>query len=156
MRKMRIEPQHSKLQTLPGEIPGVFLFKPKGETTMKKILIISDYDKFIQKMKEKTLDLIDDFPETLNNDLSSLFFRDLKIKISEGDISEMISDSEINTIANSYIKKIDGQMVVKRKDLDKCVESLRERFASNLVLFLVKNNYVEQAYDEEQNNFCFF
>lgn len=123
---------------------------------MKKVLVVSDYNKFVQKMKEKTLDLIEDFPETLNSDLSSLFLRDLKIKISEGDISEMISDSEIKMIIDSYIKNIDGKMIVKKKDLDKCIESLRERFASNLVLFLVKNNYVEQAYDEEQNNFCFF
>ena len=107
-------------------------------------------------MKEKTLDLIDDFSKTLNNDLSELFLRDLNINISKEDVSRMISDDEIKIIVSSYTKKVNGKLLIRSKDLNKCVESLRERFASNLVVFLVRNNYVEQGYDEEQNNFCFF
>jgi hypothetical protein len=122
----------------------------------KKVLVISDYEKFINKMKEKTLDLIDDFSKTLNNDLSELFLRDLNINISKEDVSRMISDDEIKIIVSSYTKKVNGKLLIRSKDLNKCVESLRERFASNLVVFLVRNNYVEQGYDEEQNNFCFF
>jgi hypothetical protein len=122
----------------------------------KKILIIEDYEKFISKMKEKTLDLIGDFSKTLNDDLSELFLRDLKIQLSENEISEMISDAEIRSIVSPKIKVIDGVTTIRSKDLDKCIESLRERFASNLISFLVKNNYVDQGYDEEQNNFCFF
>jgi len=122
----------------------------------KKILIIDDYEKFLIKMKEKTLDLIGDFSKTLNNDLSDLFLRDLKIDLSKNQISELISDSEIRSIISPKIKVIDGITTIRSKDLDKCIESLRERFASNLISFLVKNNYVDQGYDAEQNNFCFF
>lgn len=122
----------------------------------KKVLLISDYDKFISKIKDKALDLIDDFSSTLNNDLSELFSRDLNIKISKDDISKMISDDEVKAIASSYTKELDRSLYIENQDLENCVESLRERFASNLVLHLVKNNYVEQGYDEEQNNFCFF
>jgi len=122
----------------------------------KKILIIDDYEKFLIKMKEKTLDLIGDFSKTLNNDLSDLFLRDLKIDLSKNQISELISDSEIRSIISPKIKVIDGIATIRSKDLDKCIESLRERFASNLISFLVKNNYVDQGYDAEQNNFCFF
>jgi hypothetical protein len=122
----------------------------------KKILIIDDYENFLSKMKEKTLDLIGDFSKTLNNDLSELFLRDLKIDLSKNQIEELISDSEIRSIISPKIKVIDGVTTIRSKDLDKCIESLRERFASNLISFLVKNNYVDQGYDAEQNNFCFF
>lgn len=107
-------------------------------------------------MKEKTLDLIDDFSKTLNSDLSELFLRDLKIELSEDQISQMISDTEIKNIVSPHIKITSGNTTIKKKDLDKCIESLRERFASNLISFLVKHNYVDQGYDEEKNNFCFF
>lgn len=122
----------------------------------KKVLIIEDYEKFIMKMKEKTLDLIDDFSKTLNNDLSELFLRDLKIELSEEQIGSMITDTEINNIVSPHVQIVDGNKIIRSKDLDKCIESLRERFASNLISFLVKHDYVDQGYDEEKNNFCFF
>jgi hypothetical protein len=123
---------------------------------MKKVLVIKDYDKFVEKMKENTIDLLENFSDNLSNDLSGLFLRELKISLSDQDVSQMISNSEIKSIVSSYVKEVDGSLVIKHKDLDRCMDSLRERFASNLVSFLVKNNYVEQGYDEEQNNFCFF
>jgi len=133
---------------------GVFSI-PRNKK-MKKVLVIKDYEKFVRKMKEKTISLLENFSDNLSNDLSGLFLRELKIKLSEHDVSQMISDSEIKSIISGYTKEIDGNLVIKQKDLERCSDSLRERFASNLVSFLVKNNYVEQGYDEEQNNFCFF
>lgn len=123
---------------------------------MKKVLVIKDYDKFIGKMKENTLNLMESFSDSLSNDLSGLFLRELRINLSDQDFSHMISDSEVRSIVSCYTKEIDGNLVIRYRDLEKCGDSLRERFASNLVSFLVKNNYVEQGYDEEQNNFCFF
>jgi len=123
---------------------------------MKKVLVIKDYDKFVKKMKENTVNLLENFSDSLSNDLSGLFLRELKISLSNQDFSKMISDSEVKSIISGYTKEIDGNLVIRHKDLEKCNDSLRERFASNLVSFLVKNNYVEQGYDEEQNNFCFF
>ena len=107
-------------------------------------------------MKQNTINLLESFSDNLNDDLSGLFLRELKISLSNHDVSQMISDSEVKSIVSIYTKEVDEKLVVSLEDLERCSDSLRERFASNLVSFLVKNNYVEQGYDEEQNNFCFF
>lgn len=120
-----------------------------------KVLVIDDYEKFVDKMKNLTVDTVDDFQDKLNNDLSSLFLRNLELKIPKNEINSMVSENEIRSIIKDYVKPLNGEMVINKKDLRKCTESLRERFASNMVAYLVKNNYVQQGYDSDQNNFYF-
>lgn len=122
---------------------------------MKKVLVIDDYEKFVGKMKNLTVDTVDGFQEKLSNDLSSLFLRSLDLNIPKEEIDNLVSESEIRSIIKEYIKPLNGELIINKKDLKKCTESLRERFASNMVAYLVKNNYVQQGYDSDQNNFYF-
>jgi hypothetical protein len=47
---------------------GVFSI-PRNKK-MKKVLVIKDYEKFVRKMKEKTISLLENFSDNLSNDLS--------------------------------------------------------------------------------------
>lgn len=122
---------------------------------MKSFLVIRNYEKFVEKMKKITIDTVENFEEKLNNDLSGLFSRNLNLSLPKEEIKNMVSKSEIRSIIKDYIKPVDGKILINKKDLLKCTESLKERFASNVVAYLVKNNYVDQGYDFDHNNFYF-
>lgn len=123
---------------------------------MKKI-IFSDIDSLTKKIKNITLDFNEDFVVNLNDQLSRLFRREINVKIPDSDLKDMITEHEIRSIIISSLKRTkSGRYAILEKDLDQFIELFRTRFASNVAAFMVKNNYVEQAYDEEEDNFCFF
>lgn len=124
----------------------------------KKKIIFSNIDKLTKKIKRITLDVNGNFTLDLNRQLSTLFERDIEI---DGALSvefkKLITEEEIRLIILENLRRTkSGKYFLPEKDLDKFMDLFRVRLASNIVVYLVKNNYVEQAYDDEENNFCFF
>jgi hypothetical protein len=124
----------------------------------KKKIIFSNIDKLTKKIKRITLDVNVNFTLDLNRQLSTLFERDIEI---DGALSvefkKLITEEEIRLIILENLRRTkSGKYFLPEKDLDKFMDLFRVRLASNIVVYLVKNNYVEQAYDDEENNFCFF
>lgn len=125
---------------------------------MKKKIIFSDIDRLTKKIKRITLDVSEDFTSNLNQKLSVLFERDISIDDAlSTEFKKMITEAEIRSIILENLNRTkSGKYSLPEKDLKKFMDLFRVRLASNIVVYLVKNNYVEQAYDEEENNFCFF
>jgi len=125
---------------------------------MKKKIIFSDIDRLTKKIKRITLDVNEDFTSNLNQKLSALFERDISIDDAlSTEFKKMITEAEIRSIILENLNRTkSGKYSLAEKDLKKFMDLFRVRLASNIVVYLVKNNYVEQAYDEEENNFCFF
>ena len=125
---------------------------------MKKKIIFSDIDRLTKKIKRITLDVSEDFTSNLNQKLSVLFERDISIDDAlSTEFKKMITEAEIRSILLENLNRTkSGKYSLPEKDLKKFMDLFRVRLASNIVVYLVKNNYVEQAYDEEENNFCFF
>jgi hypothetical protein len=124
----------------------------------KKKIIFSDIDKLTKKIKRITLDVNGNFTIDLNRQLSTLFDRDIKIDNALSvEFKKLITEEEIRLIILENLRRTkSGKYFLPEKDLDKFMDLFRVRLASNIVVYLVKNNYVEQAYDDEENNFCFF
>jgi len=124
----------------------------------KKKIIFSDIDKLTKKIKRITLDVNGNFTVDLNQQLSTLFNRTINIdEALSVEFKKMITEEEIRSIILDNLKRTkSGKYFLPEKDLNKFMDLFRVRLASNIVVYLVKNNYVEQAYDEEENNFCFF
>jgi hypothetical protein len=124
----------------------------------KKKIIFSDIDKLTKKIKRITLDVNGNFTVDLNQQLSTLFNRNINIdEALSVEFKKMITEEEIRLIILDNLKRTkSGKYALPEKDLNKFMNLFRVRLASNIVVYLVKNNYVEQAYDEEENNFCFF
>ena len=125
---------------------------------MKKKIIFSDIDRLTKKIKRITLDVSEDFTSNLNQKLSVLFERDISIDDAlSTEFKKMITEAEIRSIILENLNRTkSGKYSLPEKDLKKFMDLFRVRLASNIVVYLVKNNYVEHAYDEEENNFCFF
>lgn len=122
------------------------------------MIIFSDIDDLTKKIKKITLDVNGSFTVDLNQKLSVLFDRNINIDNALSvEFKKMITENEIRLIILDNLKKTKkGNYSLPKKDLNEFMHLFRVRLASNVVTYLVKNNYVEQAYDEEENNFCFF
>jgi len=122
------------------------------------MIIFSDIDDLTKKIKNITLDVNSSFTIDLNRKLSVLFDRNVNIDNALFvEFKKMITEDEIRLIILDNLKKTKkGNYSLPEKDLNEFMHLFRIRLASNVITYLVKNNYVEQAYDEEENNFCFF
>ena len=109
---------------------------------MKKKIIFSDIDRLTKKIKRITLDVSEDFTSNLNQKLSVLFERDISIDDAlSTEFKKMITEAEIRSIILENLNRTkSGKYSLPEKDLKKFMDLFR----------------VEQAYDEEENNICFF